>query len=111
MSKSKSDESLLVTSQEVDEAITGPFPIEFLKQDIIAHVGEEIIRNLSLKQLENYCLRTIVRDEPTGNLLLVLMQNFITAYGQEATSEEAMKAFDYLTYLASAEEPPIDKAH
>ncbi len=90
-----------VSSAEVMAAIDEPMPLQFLSQDIAAYMGKDFLATISKADLEAFCLRTIERDEPTGKLLSVLMQNFMKAYGNPETSEESMKAFDYLTYLVN----------
>tara|TARA_R110002124_G_scaffold128157_10_gene288624 strand:+ start:3247 stop:3603 length:357 start_codon:yes stop_codon:yes gene_type:complete len=95
-----------VTAAEAQAAISSPLPIEFLTQEISAYVGDEILKGLTRSQIENYCMQSIHRDEPTGKVLLTLMQNFIIAYGDSRTSEEAMKAYDFLTYLSHPTDDP-----
>lgn len=76
-------------------------PFTFLMQEIISYLGTDFVKGVPLELLEAYCMRTIDRDEPTGKILYGLLINFMIAYSNPETSDEAMKAFDFLDYLAN----------
>jgi len=91
------------SSQTEDAFVQGEEspPVTFLTQEIISYLGEGFVINMPIDLIESYCMRSIERDEPTGKILYTLMLNFLSAYSNPATSDEAMKAFDFLDYLAT----------
>ncbi|KKN96079.1 hypothetical protein LCGC14_0170080 [marine sediment metagenome] len=77
-------------------------PVQYLLNDISKHLGTDLTGVLPPELLEAYCMATISRNEPTGKLLKALLENFLKAY-TGPTPDEAMKAFDFLTYLSDPE--------
>lgn len=78
-------------------------PLAFLTQEVNAYMGKDFIAKIPLDVMERYCMATVDRDEPTGELLYKLLLNFMVAYSDSKTSEDALKAFDFLDYLTDKE--------
>lgn len=97
-----STEAMAEAMADRSEAFT---PLTMLIQEVVAFMGTGFIKNVPLELLEDYCLHTITRNEPTGQLLYNLIVNFMAAYRKTATSEDAMKAYDYLEHLAHSVPP------
>ncbi|MFL1449301.1 hypothetical protein ACI77O_12970 [Pseudomonas tritici] len=72
----------------------------YLSQEVIACMGKDFFGKMPMDQMEKYCMATVKANDPTGQLLLQVVTNFMTAYTDPATREEALKAFDYLSHLA-----------
>lgn len=72
----------------------------FLSGEIVDRMGADFLTKMPLDLLEPYCLASVRQNEPTAALLYDLVTNFMKAYANSETNEEALKAFDYLAHLA-----------
>lgn len=88
--------------------INQPLPLQMLRQDIEEHMGSGFLDKIPREIFEGFCLKSIDRNEPTGLMLQVLVQNFMKAYLDPEKVEKAMEAFDFLTYLNLQDEELAD---
>ena len=72
--------------------------LAFLSQEVMARMGKDFLGKIPLDLTERFCMATVERNDPTGELLYKLVTNFMTAYANSETSDEALKAFDFLDY-------------
>lgn len=72
----------------------------YLSQEIIASMGKDFLGKTPIDLMERYCLATVEANDATGPMLHQVVTNFMTAYTNPETRDEALKAFDYLTHLA-----------
>ncbi|WHS57587.1 MULTISPECIES: hypothetical protein [Pseudomonas] len=72
----------------------------FLSQEVQAKLGKDFLGKMPLDLMERYCLATVENGHPTADMLYELVTNFLTAYANPATKEDALKALDYLGYQA-----------
>jgi len=72
----------------------------FLSHELRASMGHDFLGKMPMPVVEKYCVATVLHDHPTADMLHQLMVNFMSAYADAATNEEALKAFDYLAHLA-----------
>lgn len=74
--------------------------LAYLSQEVMTRMGKDFLVKMPLDLTERFCLATVKRNDPTGELLYKLVTNFMTAYANAETSDEALKAFDFLDYLS-----------
>lgn len=74
--------------------------LAFLSQEIMGRMGKDFLGKMPLELMERFCIATVENNDPTGELLHKLVINFMTAYSNQDTNAEALKAFDFLDYLA-----------
>ncbi|MCF5382063.1 hypothetical protein GIW05_00815 [Pseudomonas syringae] len=84
-------------SEDVKDSLT---VLTFLSQDIMQHMGKDFLGKVPFDLLERFCMATVNRNDPTGDLLFKLVTNFMAAYANLETTDEALKAFDFLEYLS-----------
>lgn len=87
----------LDVSDEVKDSLA---VLTFLSQDIMQHMGKDFLGKVPFDVLERFCMATVNRNDPTGDLLFKLVTNFMAAYANSETADEALKAFDFLEYLS-----------
>lgn len=72
----------------------------FLSHEVQARLGKDFLGKMPLDLMERYCLATVENGHPTADMLYELVTNFLTAYANPATNEDALKALDFLSYQA-----------
>lgn len=72
----------------------------FLSPEIIARMGKDFLNTVPLELMEKFCVASVERNDPTGELLQKIVQNFMIAYSNPDTRDEALKAYDFLDYLS-----------
>ncbi|HBO2935246.1 TPA: hypothetical protein L4R50_000242 [Pseudomonas aeruginosa] len=76
----------------------------FCSQEIAALLGNDFLAKVPREVLFAFCLATVEHNHPSAELLYKLVLNFMVAYSNNATNEEALKAFDFLDYLTDRED-------
>jgi hypothetical protein len=97
-SRSCNDES--APTETADTSKDSLAILAYLSQEIIGRMGKDFLGKVPLNLTERFCMTTVERNDPTAELLYKLVTNFMTAYANAETSDEALKAFDFLDYLA-----------
>ncbi|HHH9443127.1 TPA: hypothetical protein ACP32N_005115 [Pseudomonas aeruginosa] len=95
-----------VHSNERADAEAGPDHIlRILMKDIAGSLGEDILDHLGSVTLEQFALMSALRCEGTGAMMLSLVDSYMSAYANPATTEEAVKALKRLEQLQTVPVP------
>lgn len=95
---------LTLSEVGVDPAETagsGDHYLRLLFRDIGEVVGADFIETLDPILLEQYCVMSVTRNEPGGEILKTLIHSFMTAYSRRASSDDAMEGLSRI--LSAAE--------
>jgi len=84
----------------IPEAANSTAVFAFLSLEIQAKLGKDFLGKIPLDQMEGYCLATVENGHPTADMLYQLITNFLQAYSNPETTEDALKALDFLGYQA-----------
>lgn len=99
---------LLEKKLDVDSSDNGSGDAEavfsFCSQEIAALLGNDFLAKVPREVLFAFCLASVEHNHPSAELLYKLVLNFMVAYSNKATNEEALKAFDFLDYLTDRED-------
>jgi len=88
-----SDRPLTMSEIGVDPAENAADSDHYLRilfGDIGDVVGADFLETLDPVLLEQYCVMTVQRNEPGGEVLRTLISAFMSAYAQPASSDQAM---------------------
>lgn len=85
---------------QVDEAADARRVLSYLSDEVIAVMGKDFLTKIPVTVFQEFCIATVERNDPTGQLLHNLLVNFMIAYTNSETNEEAYKAYDYLDILS-----------
>ncbi|MGP0171025.1 hypothetical protein ACSVIJ_04005 [Pseudomonas sp. NCHU5208] len=87
-----------------DTAGSGDHYLRLLFRDIGEVVGADFIESLDPVLLEQFCVMSVTRNEPGGEILRALIQSFMTAYARRDSADDAMVCLANL--LQAAEQQP-----
>jgi len=76
--------------------------LRILFGDIGEVVGVDFLESLDPVLLEQYCVMTVQRNEPGGEMLRTLISAFMSAYAQPTSSDEAMDILGNLVAIPAA---------
>ena len=86
--------------------VEGPDHIlRILMNDVGNTVGEDFLSNVDSVPLEQFCLMSVIRNEGTGGMLRSLLDSFMSAYANPATSDEAIAILKRLEELKTVPVP------
>ncbi len=86
----------------VENADDSDHYLRILFGDIGEVLGVDFLESLDPVLLEQYCVMTVQRNEPGGEVLRTLISAFMSAYAQPASSDQAMDILRNLVAIPAA---------
>ena len=99
---------LTLSEAGVDPAETAGSSDHYLRvlfRDIGEVVGADFIEALDPILLEQFCVMSVTRNEPGGEILRTLIHSFMTAYSRLGSTDDAMES---LSRILSVAERQVD---
>lgn len=84
-----------------DTAGSGDHYLRLLFRDVAEVVGADFLEALDPVLLEQFCVMSVTRNEPGGEILKTLITSFMTAYSRRSSSDDAMEGLSRI--LSAAE--------
>lgn len=84
--------------------------LRILFQDIGEVVGSDFVEDLDPALLEQFCIMSVHRNEPAGEVMRTLIHSFMHAYAGLNTTRNASDCLEVLRTLSSSAVSPPAKA-